>query len=124
VDRKKELIKVKGFQVAPAELEALLLQHPKVAMAAVVGVYDKRKATEYPRAYIQLRLATKNKESLEQEIHDFINAKVSTHKQLRGGLRFMDVVPVSASGKILRKQVRLLAKEEEEQRERKMEAKL
>lgn len=103
VDRKKELIKYKGIQVAPAELEALLLTHPKILDVAVIGVDVP--GTEVPRAYV----VTDGSVS-EQEIKDFVKSHVADYKQLRGGVVFMDVIPKSPSGKILRKDLRELAK--------------
>jgi 4-coumarate--CoA ligase len=103
VDRKKELIKYKGIQVAPAELEALLLTHPKILDAAVIGVDVP--GTEVPRAYV-----VSDGGITEQEIKDFVKGKVADYKQLRGGVVFMDVIPKSPSGKILRKDLRELAK--------------
>jgi len=105
VDRKKELIKYKGIQVAPAELEALLLTHPKILDAAVIGVDVP--GTEVPRAYV-----VAEKGLTEQDIKDFVKGKVADYKQLRGGVKFMDVIPKSPSGKILRKDLRELAKKE------------
>lgn len=118
VDRKKELIKYKGYQVAPAEIEGLLLQHPKVAAAAVIGIYDKELVTELPRAYIQLKpnqIQSSNIEQLKKDIIDFIEKQTSSHKRLRGGVRILDQVPVNPSGKILRKEIRALAAKEENQ---------
>lgn len=110
VDRLKELIKYKGFQVAPAELEGILITHPSIAAAAVVGRYDKSTATELPCAFVELSTTTGSKvedrQNLAPEIDQFVRSKVSHHKYLRGGIYFVDKVPVSASGKILRKQVR------------------
>ena len=103
VDRKKELIKYKGLQVAPAELEALLLTHPKILDAAVIGVDVP--GTEVPRAYV-----VTDGGITEQEIKNFVKSKAADYKQLRGGVVFMDVIPKSASGKILRKDLRALAK--------------
>ncbi|KAE9369588.1 acetyl-CoA synthetase-like protein [Stipitochalara longipes BDJ] len=106
VDRKKkELIKYKGAQVAPAELEGLLLTHPKILDAAVIGV--EIPGTEAPRAYI-----VKGGDITEQEVKEFVKQNASSHKQLRGGVVFMDVIPKSPSGKILRKDLRELAKKE------------
>ncbi|KAJ9638944.1 hypothetical protein H2199_006805 [Coniosporium tulheliwenetii] len=107
VDRKKELIKVKGNQVAPAELEALLLEHPAVADAAVIGVTIN--GEELPRAYIVLKQGT---QATEKEIQDFMKGKVSRTKRLDGGVRFVDVIPKNPSGKILRKMLREQAKAE------------
>lgn len=100
---KQELIKYKGLQVAPAELEALLLTHPKILDAAVVGVDVP--GTEVPRAYV-----VSGGDITEQDIKDFVKKHVADYKQLRGGVVFMDVIPKSPSGKILRKDLRELAK--------------
>ncbi|KAH8661429.1 hypothetical protein BGZ60DRAFT_413175 [Tricladium varicosporioides] len=107
VDRKKELIKYKGLQVAPAELEALLLSHPKIADAAVIGVDTA--ATEVPRAYV---VKGPGGEVTEEEILEFVKGQVADYKRLRGGVVFLDVVPKSPSGKILRKDLRELAKKD------------
>jgi 4-coumarate--CoA ligase len=114
-DRLKELIKYKGFQVAPAELEGVLSGHERVADVCVLGVYSAEGATELPRAYIVKTVSAKGIEDvvLEMEIHEWVNAKVAPHKQLRGGIRFTDVIPKSASGKILRRIVRDQMKAEE-----------
>lgn len=101
VDRLKELIKSKGHQVAPAELEALLLSHPDIIDCAVVGVYNKEEATEYPRAYLVLRQGTQ-----PQEILRWFNNKVARHKKLWGGIVVIDAIPKNPSGKILRRILR------------------
>lgn len=88
VDRIKELIKVKGNQVAPAELEGILLDHPAISDAAVVGVTIE--GEEYPRAYVQL---TPGAKATEKEIADWMADKVTRYKQLRGGVVFIDAVP-------------------------------
>lgn len=111
VDRMKELIKYQGFQVAPAELEGILVSHPKIAAAAVVGRFDKSINTELPCAFVELSAAASKADAtdaLKKEIDEFVRSKVSHHKFLRGGIHFVDKVPVSASGKILRKEVRLM----------------
>ncbi|KAH7420279.1 hypothetical protein BKA64DRAFT_37641 [Cadophora sp. MPI-SDFR-AT-0126] len=109
-DRSKELIKYNAFQVAPAELEGVLMSHPKVADAAVVGVQDDERATEVPRAYLVVGPGVDASEETAREIQTWMKGKVANHKQLRGGIRFIDAVPKSAAGKILRTQVRALAK--------------
>ena len=109
VDRKKELIKYKGLQVAPAELEALLLNHDDILDAAVIGVDADGGTNEVPRAYV---VADKAKIS-GQQIVEYVKRNVASHKQLRGGVVFLDVIPKSPSGKILRKDLRLLAKREQ-----------
>ncbi|CAD6568435.1 MAG: hypothetical protein CYPHOPRED_002562 [Cyphobasidiales sp. Tagirdzhanova-0007] len=112
-DRIKELIKYKGFQVPPAELEALLLSHPQVADAGVVGVNDDNQGTELPLAYVVLKNPDEAKHpDLADDIVAWVATRVSSHKRLRGGVRFLDVVPKSASGKILRRVLRERAKKE------------
>ncbi|KAI9552448.1 hypothetical protein GHT06_022814 [Daphnia sinensis] len=104
VDRLKELIKVKGFQVAPAELEEVLTTHPAIKEAAVIGIPDER-AGELPRAYI---VKKPGMESIsDSDIHAFVNAKVSAHKQIKGGIQFCDSIPRNTMGKILRKELRV-----------------
>ncbi|KAH8803036.1 4-coumarate-CoA ligase-like protein [Xylogone sp. PMI_703] len=107
VDRIKELIKVKGNQVAPAELEALLLQHPQVADVGVIGVTIN--GEEYPRAYIVQRQGEK---ADEKEIAEWLAKRVSRHKKLVGGVAFIDAIPKNPSGKILRRFLREKAKKE------------
>jgi 4-coumarate--CoA ligase len=104
VDRKKELIKVKGLQVAPAELEAMLLEHPDVADAAVIGV--TRDGEEYPRAYIMPASPEKGTPEVAEAIKSWLAERVSRHKRLEGGVRFVEAVPKNPSGKILRKVLR------------------
>ena len=106
IDRKKELIKYKGLQVAPAELEALLINHPLIADAAVIGVEGD--GTEVPRAYV---VADKTKIS-EHEIKDYVKKTLAPYKQLRGGVVYLPAIPKSPSGKILRKDLREMAKKE------------
>ncbi|ROV89533.1 hypothetical protein VSDG_08535 [Cytospora chrysosperma] len=111
VDRKKELIKYKGMQVAPAELEATLVSHPMITDAAVIGV--EKDGTEVPRAYVVV--PGTNKEHLTSEqIVQWVDSKVANHKRLRGGVVLVDAVPRSPAGKILRKMLRDQAKAEEE----------
>jgi acyl-CoA synthetase (AMP-forming)/AMP-acid ligase II len=96
VDRAKELIKYKGFQVPPAELEALLLTHPNVADCAVIPSPDDE-AGEVPKGFVVLR-----GETTAQELMDFVASRVSPHKKIRM-VEFIDKIPKSASGKILRR---------------------
>ncbi|KAF2822214.1 acetyl-CoA synthetase-like protein [Ophiobolus disseminans] len=104
VDRKKELIKVKGLQVAPAELEAMLLEHVDVADAAVIGI--TRDGEEWPRAYIVPQSPEKATPEVAEGIKAWLAERVSRHKRLEGGIKFVDVVPKNPSGKILRKLLR------------------
>lgn len=101
VDRLKELIKYKGFQVPPAELEALLLTHPAVADAAVIGLPDDE-AGEVPAGFVVLKPHQKVGAT---ELMRFVAGQVASYKQLRH-LAFIDAVPKSASGKILRRVLR------------------
>lgn len=122
MDRVKELIKYKGFQgvlrvdkaeiVPPAELEALLLSNDQVADAAVIGIWSKDQATELPRAYIVPATKPADAAAFRKEIAKWVEGKVAHYKNLRGGVVLIDAIPKSPSGKILRKDLRLLAKEE------------
>jgi len=101
IDRIKELIKYKGFQVAPAELEAILLTHPKIKDCGVIGKADEN-VGEVPIAFV-----VKMDNSLtEREVVDFVDKDVSPAKKLRGGVIFVDEIPKNPSGKILRRQLR------------------
>lgn len=100
-DRLKELIKVKGFQVPPAELEELLRMHTDIVDAAVIGIPD-RGAGELPRAYV----VSKNPSLTEKEVKDYVAEKVSEYKRLEGGVEFLQVIPKNATGKIMRKELK------------------
>ncbi len=101
VDRLKELIKYKGFQVPPAELEAILIAHPAVADCAVIGVPDEE-AGELPKGYI---VVADGAEVSDEELMDHVAAQVSPQKKLRM-IERIDEIPKSASGKILRRELR------------------
>ena len=102
VDRVKELIKYKGFQVAPAELEALLLTHPGIADAAVVGAYDEER-NEVPHAFVVRQPSAA--ELSEGEVMMFVAERVAPYKRVRR-VTFVEGVPRAASGKILRRELR------------------
>ncbi|MEV1062336.1 4-coumarate--CoA ligase family protein [Streptomyces sp. NPDC050263] len=102
VDRVKELIKYKGFQVAPAELEALLLTHPGIADAAVIGVYNDD-GNEVPHAYVVRQPAAPDLS--EGEIAMYVAERVAPYKRVRE-VTFITAVPRAASGKILRRELR------------------
>lgn len=107
-DRAKELIKVRGYQVAPAELEALLLTHEDVQDAAVVQVPDKRSG-ELPRAYLVLQQESNDSattKTTEDDIRTWVRERVAPHKRLDGGVVFVETIPKSPSGKILRRMLR------------------
>ena len=109
VDRTKELIKYKGMQVAPAELEALLLTHPAVLDAAVVRRPDEE-AGEIPKAYVVLKPGDAAQATSADAIMAWVAERVAPHKRIRQ-MEFVDQIPKSASGKILR---RLLVDQERE----------
>ncbi|KAJ6627767.1 Luciferin 4-monooxygenase [Pseudolycoriella hygida] len=105
VDRIKELIKWKGFQVAPAEIEALLLTHPKIIDCGVIGKPDEV-AGELAMAFV-----VRADESLtENDVVEFVNKNSSPAKKLRGGVIFIAAIPKSPAGKILRRDLRELLK--------------
>ena len=101
VDRVKELIKVKGFQVAPAELEALIVTHPAVADVAVIGIPDEESG-ELPKAFITLNPGAT---ATAEDIQSFVAEHVASYKQIRV-VEFVDSIPKSPSGKILRRFLR------------------
>merc|ERR1712150_15906 len=101
VDRLKELIKYNALQVAPAELEAVLLTHPAVADWAVVGISDEL-AGELPKALV----AVKERMSCsDHDITSHVAERVADYKRLRGGVEFVSSIPKTPSGKILRREL-------------------
>ncbi|MET9372779.1 4-coumarate--CoA ligase family protein [Streptomyces sp. NPDC002992] len=102
VDRVKELIKYKGFQVAPAELEALLLTHEGIADAAVIGVHDEDGA-EIPKAFVVRQPSAADLSA--EDVMTYVAGKVAPYKKIRR-VEFIDGVPRAASGKILRRELR------------------
>ncbi|KAE9978658.1 hypothetical protein BLS_000405 [Venturia inaequalis] len=111
VDRIKELIKYKGLQIAPAELEGILDSHPSVLEAAVIGIPDPSEGassggaahSEIPRAYVVRR---QDARVTEVELQDFVKGKLAPYKQLRGGVVFVDSLPKNAVNKLLRRELR------------------
>lgn len=140
VDRLKELIKysksgasplprpapplttglLDGYPVAPAELEGILVGHQEVADACVIGFDDPAHATEVPRAYVVVREGVVASEDKAQELADWVATQVAPHKKLRGGVRFVNQIPKSPSGKVLRR----VMKEEARKEQRALGAKL
>ncbi|XP_049291818.1 luciferin 4-monooxygenase-like [Anopheles funestus] len=108
VDRLKELIKYKGYQVPPAEIEAVLLTHPAILDAAVIGVPDEA-AGELPFAFVVRQPDDAGAAITEQEIVKFVFDRASAAKRLHGGVRFIDAIPKNLSGKVLRRELRELA---------------
>ncbi|KAG4068876.1 hypothetical protein HA402_005024 [Bradysia odoriphaga] len=108
VDRIKELIKYKAFQVPPAEIEALLLTHPKIRDCGVIGKPDEY-AGELPLAFV----VRADSNLTEAEIVKYVRDRSSPAKRLHGGVRFIEQIPKNPSGKILRRELRaMLAKED------------
>src|SRR4051794_1641351 len=106
VDRVKELIKHKGYQVAPAELEAVLLSSPDVADAAVIGIYDER-GDEVPKAFV---VRAPGSTATEEDVLAYTAAHTAPYKRVRR-VEFIDAVPKAASGKILRRELRARERE-------------
>lgn len=109
-DRLKELIKVRAFQVAPAELEAVLCSSELVADAGVIGTYDASEATEWPRAFVvpqRVELVQKQDrnalEELAMNLKALVEKRTARYKWLKGGIVFVEAIPKSPSGKILRR---------------------
>ena len=104
LDRSKEMIKYKGFPVAPAEVESLLLEHPAVRDCGVVARPDAD-AGEIPCAFVVLREGFESSDALDKELRNFVADRLAHHKQPRE-IRFVDAVPRTPSGKILRRELR------------------
>ncbi|KAF7917555.1 hypothetical protein BELL_0532g00090 [Botrytis elliptica] len=119
-DRVKELIKYKGYQVAPAELEGVLVEHEWVEDCCVVGAFDKERETEVPVGFL-VGKGSIGKEDRKvygeregREVEKWLGGKVADYKRLRGGVRWVESIPKSASGKILRRVFKDQIKKEEE----------
>jgi acyl-CoA synthetase (AMP-forming)/AMP-acid ligase II len=116
VDRKKELIKVRGFQVAPPEIEAVLLSHPLIMDAGVIGVtFPNEPEVEHPRAYVVRQPVPESKSLTEEGVQQFAAKPLAKYKFLTGGVKFVDSIPKNPSGKILKRMLREDAKKDIEQ---------
>ena len=104
-DRLKELIKVNGLPVAPAELEALLLTHDEVIDAAVIPVKCEKRG-QVLKAFVVLKNQDQNNNISEADLQSWVKERVANYKQLGGGIEFVDSIPKTASGKILRRILR------------------
>lgn len=110
VDRKKDLIKVRGWQVAPAEVEGVLIKHPRVLSAAVVGVPNtadtEKQTSELPRAFIVRKpvegVSELDDDDLALDIKSFVAKELSRYKHLDGGVVFVDEIPRNAMGKTIK----------------------
>lgn len=112
LDRRKELIKVRGFQVAPPELEAVLLSHPQIVDAGVIGITFPNADTEFPRAYVVRRPGESGSQLTEDEIQKFVLTRLARYKALTGGVKFVGAISRNPSGKILKRVLREDAKRE------------
>ncbi|THX98529.1 phenylacetyl-CoA ligase-like protein, partial [Aureobasidium pullulans] len=121
VDRIKELIKVKGHQVAPAELEAHILSHPSVADCAVIQIPDDR-AGEIPKAFVVRTPESDSKSEVQiaKDIIQWVADHKASYKHIRGGVEFRNMIPKSPSGKILRR----LLRDEEKKKSARLASKL
>jgi len=116
-DRIKEIFKVKGFQVAPAELEGHILEHSEVADCAVIGIPDTYSG-EVPLAFVTLhedkaklvKSSTKEAERIRESIKKHVSDTKTRYKWLDGGVEFIDAIPKNPSGKLLRRVLRDKAK--------------
>ncbi|KAH8700357.1 putative amp dependent CoA ligase [Talaromyces proteolyticus] len=118
-DRLKEMIKYKGFQIPPSELEDLLLRHPDVIDAAVCAVYDDAQATEVPLAYVSLsadkvEIPDNEKQKILDSIRSWTDNQLAGYKKLRGGVFHLQTLPKTPTGKILRRLLPAKLKEERE----------
>lgn len=110
VDRKKELIKVRGFQVAPLEIESVLISHPGIIDVAVIGVRVSD-STELPRAYVVRRPGLGDSLTTE-DVRALVAQRLARYKNLDGGVRFVDAIPKNSTGKTLKRELREQAQSE------------
>lgn len=113
IDRKKELIKVRAFQVAPPEIEGVLLSHPLIVDVAVIGVkHPIELESEAPRAYVVKAPGPEGKALDETQVKKWCAERLAKYKELTGGVVFVDAIPKNPSGKILKRVLREAAKKE------------
>jgi acyl-coenzyme A synthetase/AMP-(fatty) acid ligase len=103
---------VRGFQVAPPELEAVLLSHPRILDAAVIGITLPGGDGESPRAYVVRQPGSAGANLTEEEVKDYLRSRLASYKALTGGVRFVDNIARNASGKILKMILREESKKE------------
>lgn len=105
-DRSKDLIKFKGYQVAPAELEDIILENEAVGDATVIGIMNESLASEVPLAYVVVKSGYPQNQTTAQAILKHVNDRTVSYKHLRGGIIFTEVIPRSNSGKVLKRLLR------------------
>jgi acyl-coenzyme A synthetase/AMP-(fatty) acid ligase len=97
---------VRGWQVAPAELEACLMQHPRIIDVAVIGIKSPSQGTELPRAYVVCKQTSDGKSVValptEEELKVFLGSRLAKYKALDGGVKFVESLPKTASGKTIK----------------------
>ena len=120
-DRVKDLSSTRDSKYRLLNLEGLLISHNKIDDVAVIGKYNKDEATEVPHVYVVLKKGVKADKETEKRITDWLASKVASHKRLRGGVKFIDKIPKSASGKILRRLLKERALAEEKSQKAKLE---
>lgn len=103
---------MRGFQVAPAELEAVLLLHPRIIDAAVIGISFPGSDDEFPRAYVVQRPTVEGQRLNLVEVQQYLADRLAKYKALTGGATFVDVIPKNASGKILKKVLKEISSKE------------
>lgn len=105
-DRSKDLIKFKGYQVAPAELEDIILENEAVGDATVIGIMNESLASEVPLAYVVVKSGYPQNQTTAQAILKYVNDRTVSYKNLRGGIIFTEMIPRSNSGKVLKRLLR------------------
>lgn len=103
---------MRGFQVAPPEIEAVLLAHPHIVDAAVIGVQKSLNDSELPRAYIVRRPSPEGAALTEDAVKGYVAERLAKYKRLEGGVVFLDAIPKNPSGKILKRVLREMVKRE------------
>lgn len=107
---KQDMIKVRGWQVAPAELEACLMQHPQVAEVAVIGIKSSIEESELPRAYVVLKQTSETSleamSTTEEDLKEFLGSRLASYKALDGGVKFVESLPKTVTGKVLKNVLR------------------
>lgn len=106
------MIKVRGWQVAPSELESYLLTHPSIIDVGVVGVNLPGRLGELPSAYVVIKPSGIDNPVTEADVIEYLGTRLSKVKALAGGVKFVDSIPRNVSGKILRKELRERAQRE------------
>ncbi|RIB28947.1 hypothetical protein C2G38_1951124, partial [Gigaspora rosea] len=103
---KGKIKNLQNFQVAPFELESILLIHDAISDAAVIGYYSKEDATEIPIVFVSIQNKYEQTQDLAKKIQSFVDDKTATHKKLGGSVLFINRIPKNEAGKILKKIIR------------------